>query len=215
MRLRPCGDAALLVELDDLAQVMTLHAALSASRRDGSAPSSVTALVPAARTILVRFAPSPANEDTVAAWVRTGPTDVSRPAGGVGVAREPGPAVELRVVYDGPDVDEVGERTGLGREGVVAAHTARPWTVAFLGFAPGFAYCAGGDPRLRVPRRATPRAVVPAGAVGLAAGFTAVYPRSSPGGWQLIGRTDAAVWDLRRQPPALLTPGTLVQFRAT
>jgi KipI family sensor histidine kinase inhibitor len=97
---------------------------------------------------------------------------------------------------------------------VIEAHTANPWNVGFCGFAPGFAYLVGGDPRLAVPRRSEPRPAVPAGAVGLAGEFTGIYPRRSPGGWQLIGRTDAALWDIDRPAPALLTPGTWVQFRA-
>jgi KipI family sensor histidine kinase inhibitor len=84
--------------------------------------------------------------------------------------------------------------------------------VAFGGFAPGFAYLTGGDSRLRVPRRSEPRTTVPAGSVALAGEYSAVYPRSSPGGWQLIGRTDAAIWDLEHDPPALLRPGTWVRF---
>ncbi len=97
---------------------------------------------------------------------------------------------------------------------MVAAHTGTAWTAAFSGFAPGFAYLTGGDPRLSVPRRAEPRTRVPAGAVALAGGFSGVYPRASPGGWQLLGRTDLAVWDLARDPPALLRPGVRVRFTA-
>jgi biotin-dependent carboxylase-like uncharacterized protein len=121
----------------------------------------------------------------------------------------------LDVVYDGPDLDEVGRLTGLGAAGVVAAHTGTPWRVAFCGFAPGFGYLAGGDPRLRVPRRESPRAEVPSGAVGLAGEYSGVYPRRSPGGWQLIGRTAAGLWDLRHDSPALLRPGMTVRFRPT
>ena len=95
---------------------------------------------------------------------------------------------------------------------MIAAHTASPWRVAFGGFAPGFAYLTGGDPRLQAPRRAEPRPSVPAGSVGLAGEYSGIYPRSSPGGWQLIGRTAAALWDAGRQPPALLSPGRWVQF---
>ena len=90
---------------------------------------------------------------------------------------------------------------------MVAAHTGTPWRVAFGGFAPGFAYLVGGDARLQVPRRDSPRTKVPAGAVGLAGEFSGVYPRESPGGWQLIGTTTVAMWDLDRDPPALLAAG--------
>jgi len=121
-------------------------------------------------------------------------------------------AVEILVHYDGPDLDEVCELTGLTRAEVVAAHTQTPWRVAFAGFSPGFAYLFGGDSRLQVPRRNEPRTSVPAGSVGLAGEFSAVYPRSSPGGWQLLGHTEAILWDVGHQPPALLQPGSLVQF---
>jgi KipI family sensor histidine kinase inhibitor len=106
----------------------------------------------------------------------------------------------------------VSELTALAPHEVVVAHTQTPWRVAFAGFAPGFAYLAGGDSRLRVPRRSEPRTTVPAGSVGLAGEFSAVYPRASPGGWQLLGHTDATLWDVERQPPALLQPGSAVRF---
>ena len=130
---------------------------------------------------------------------------------------EPGPPahpVVLDTVYDGADLAEVGRLSGLGAEGVIAAHAAAEWTVSFTGFAPGFGYLTGTDPRLRVARRPTARTRVPAGAVGLAGEFSGVYPRESPGGWQLIGRSDAALWRLKRDPPALLRPGVRVRFRA-
>jgi KipI family sensor histidine kinase inhibitor len=95
---------------------------------------------------------------------------------------------------------------------VVARHTGSEWTVAFAGFAPGFGYLTGGDPRLEVPRRETPRTRIPAGSVGLAGRFAGVYPHDSPGGWQLIGSTTLRVWDLDRDPPALLAPGVRVRF---
>ena len=122
------------------------------------------------------------------------------------------PATEIAVSYDGPDLDEVARLTGLTAAEVIAAHTATPWRVAFGGFAPGFAYLTGGDPRLRVPRRGVPRTSVPAGAVALAGEFSAVYPQSSPGGWQLIGRTDTVMFDPARDPAALLRPGDRVRF---
>jgi KipI family sensor histidine kinase inhibitor len=122
--------------------------------------------------------------------------------------------VEITVVYDGPDLTEVARLTGLAEDEIVAAHTGTPWRIAFGGFAPGFAYLTGGDPRLSVPRRDEPRTTVPAGAVGLAGEYSGVYPRPSPGGWQLIGRTDAVLWDADRDPPALLAPGGSVRFRA-
>jgi KipI family sensor histidine kinase inhibitor len=120
--------------------------------------------------------------------------------------------VEVPVTYDGEDLAEVGELTGLGERGVVEAHTAQEWTVAFCGFSPGFGYLVGTDDRLHVPRRSTPRTRVPAGAVALAGEFAGVYPRESPGGWQLIGHTGLRAWDIDRDPPALLLPGVRVRF---
>ena len=120
----------------------------------------------------------------------------------------------IDVVYDGADLTEVAGLTGMAAGEVIAAHTGTPWRVGFGGFAPGFAYLVGGDPRLHVPRRAEPRTRVPAGSVALAGEFSGVYPRESPGGWQLIGRTDAVLWDVERPQPALLTPGMWVRFRA-
>ncbi len=120
--------------------------------------------------------------------------------------------VEIAVRYDGPDLEEVAHLTGLAPDEVVTAHTGTPWRVGFGGFAPGFAYLVGGDPRLVVARRGEPRTRVPAGSVGLAGEFSGIYPRESPGGWQLIGSTDVVLWDTDRHPPALLSPGTTVRF---
>ena len=121
--------------------------------------------------------------------------------------------VVIDVVYDGADLDEVARLTGLTPQRRRRRAHRTPWRVGFAGFAPGFAYLVGGDERLNVPRRSEPRTKVPAGSVGLAGEFSGVYPRESPGGWQLIGRTDAELWDVDREPPALLTPGMWVQFR--
>jgi len=201
LRLRPCGDTGLLVEVDDLRQVLALHAALVADP-----PAGVVDLVPAARTLLV----------TVDRRVTT-PVELARalrtlPDASPGSARLP--TVDVPVVYDGADLDEVARLTGLPVDEVVRAHTEQIWTVAFVGFAPGFGYLTGEDARLHVPRRSDPRTRVPAGAVGLAGAFSGIYPRESPGGWQLLGRTALRVWDLDREPPALLQPGTRVRFRA-
>ncbi|MFE3292930.1 allophanate hydrolase subunit 1 [Rhodococcus sp. NPDC059234] len=202
MRLLDAGDSAVLVEYDDLDAVLGHFRALDTARRAG-----VLDLVPAARTILVRFDRATTDRDAVVRWLRETEPLVAAPA-------EVAEPVRIGVRYDGPDLTEVGRLTGLGVDGVIAAHTGSRWTVAFSGFAPGFGYLVGGDPALRVPRRETPRVAVPAGSVGLAGEFTGVYPRSSPGGWQLIGSTDARVWDSEREPPALLRPGVTVRFHA-
>ncbi len=122
--------------------------------------------------------------------------------------------VTIDTVYDGADLEDVAGLTGLGVDGLVKAHTGQEWRVAFIGFAPGFSYLRGQNPAFQVPRRSSPRIEVPAGAVAMAGPFSAVYPRASPGGWQLIGHTAARLWSLDEQPPTRLEPGTRVRFRA-
>lgn len=197
MKILPCGDAGLLVEVDGLPEVLALADAVRAAP-----PAGLLDVVPAARTVLLTLAPR-TDLAAVRQAVLALPVEPGAPP-------PEGRTVEITVVYDGPDLDEVGHLTGLGRDGVVRAHTGTPWRVAFGGFAPGFAYLAGGDPRLDVERRAEPRTTVPAGSVGLAGEFSGIYPRASPGGWQLIGRTDAVLWDPARG--ALLEPGGTVRF---
>lgn len=202
MRLLPCADVGLLVELADLEDVLALYAALVDEEVDG-----LVELVPAARTLLLRIDPARTNIGQVASVVRAAtPRRGQRPDAG---------HVEVPVTYDGEDLAEVGRLTGLGESGVVDAHTGQEWTVAFCGFSPGFGYMVGTDGRLQVPRRDSPRTKVPAGAVALAGEFTGVYPRESPGGWQLIGHTSLVPWDLDRDPPALLLPGARVRFVET
>jgi KipI family sensor histidine kinase inhibitor len=198
--VRAMGDAAVLVELADLDEVLAHAAAIGAAGWP-----DVVDVVPGARTVVLTVRPG---TDLGALRRAVRELDV------VPVDAAAGETVEIPVVYDGPDLAEVGELTGLGVDGVVDAHTGTPWRVGFGGFAPGFAYLTGGDPDLHVERRSEPRTSVPAGAVGLAGEFSGVYPRSSPGGWQLIGRTDAVLWDATRTPPALLTPGAPVRFVA-
>jgi KipI family sensor histidine kinase inhibitor len=185
-----------------LEEVLGMSAAL---RED--VPEGVIDVVPAARTVLVRFDRSRTTAAELAAALRRLRFRPVRSS-----AAEP--EVELPVTYDGADLEDVGRITGLGPEGVVAAHTATPWTVAFCGFMPGFGYLVSGAATPRVPRRADPRTRVPAGSVALADRYTGVYPRSSPGGWQLIGRTDRTLWDADADPPALLRPGVRVRFVA-
>lgn len=202
MRLLPCGDAAVLAEVDDLEQAMALHAAVRADP-----PPGVLDLVPAARTLLLRFVPAETSAAAMAAHLRAvRPVDPSPPD-----AAEP---VRLEVRYDGPDLADVADLTGLSEAEVVDLHTTAEWTVAFTGFAPGFGYLVGGDERLHVPRREESRTAVPEGSVGLAGEFTGAYPRESPGGWQLIGTTEAVLWQADRDPPALLAPGARVRFEA-
>ena len=200
MRILPAGDAAVLVELADLAEAGRLYASLRADPLPGTLD-----LVPATRTVLVTLDRTVTGPEQVAAALRSrSPADAPDPGRGE--------LVELPTRYDGPDLAEVAALTGLAEAEVVRRHADSEWTVEFCGFAPGFAYLTGGDPALRVPRRETPRTAVPGGSVGLADGFSGAYPRRMPGGWQLIGRTDAVLWDLDRDPPALLPPRTRVRF---
>jgi KipI family sensor histidine kinase inhibitor len=199
------GDHALMVQCDGTAEVLAWAAALR-----GAGLPGVVDIVPAARTVLVKL-DSPRYQ--LVTRQRLHKLRVAADA------TPPAPAdrradVVIGVVYDGPDLAEVADRTGLTTAAVINAHTATLWRVGFSGFAPGFAYLVDGDPRLRVPRRSEPRTAVPAGSVGLAGEFSAVYPRQSPGGWQLIGHTDAVLWDIDRNDPALLMQGMWVQFRA-
>jgi KipI family sensor histidine kinase inhibitor len=196
------GDQALLLQFDSTAEVLAWTSALHDAAMRG-----VLDIVPAARTVLLKL-DSPGRQSAVRR--RLGTLTAASDA----VATSPAEPVRIDVVYDGADLAEVATLTGLTVAQVIDAHTANPWTVGFCGFAPGFAYLVGGDPRLVVPRRSEPRPAVPAGAVGLAGEFTGIYPRRSPGGWQLIGHTDAVLWDIDRPDPALLTPGMRVQFRA-
>jgi KipI family sensor histidine kinase inhibitor len=201
VRLYPYGDRAVLAEVAGAAEVLALRAAAAGLPGTGET-------VPGARTLLVPFDPAV----TTAARVRAA---LISAAAAPADHRPPGAAVELDVRYDGADLAAVAAESGLDPAEVVRRHTAVEYTVAFCGFSPGFAYLDGLDPALYVARLAEPRTAVPAGAVAIAGGFTGVYPRASPGGWRLLGRTDADLWDLARTPPALLPPGTRVRFRAS
>lgn len=198
--VRAVGTRAVLAELAGTQDVLALQALLL----EHPLPGQLDVLA-AAETVLVT-ADSPVAARRIAG--RLLQLDLTAP-----VQRD-GELVLIDTVYDGEDLAEVGELTGLGPAGVIAAHTAQIWTVAFAGFAPGFGYMVGENQALEVPRRSSPRTAVPAGSVALAGNYSAVYPRRSPGGWQLIGRTGARMWDLDREQPALAAPGHRVQFRA-
>lgn len=199
------GDQALLLEFASTAEVL----AWTETLQEAGLPGMVD-IVPASRTILVKLKghryQAPTRQRLSKLQLRSGALTGPSAADRVDVT--------IDVVYDGADLHEVAELTGLTPTQVIAAHTGSPWRVGFSGFAPGFAYLIDGDQRLRVPRHAEPRTNVPAGAVALAGEFSGIYPRQSPGGWQLIGHTDAVLFDVNREQPALLTPGMWVQFRA-
>jgi KipI family sensor histidine kinase inhibitor len=199
MRVLPSGSTALLVELPDLHDVLGLYTALSESRPDG-----VVEIVPAARTVLLVIDPAATSLAAVEQAVRS-----ARPRHD---GRTGGDLVEIPVVYDGEDLSDVASLLGCTTEEVVRRHTEEEWTVAFCGFSPGFGYLTSASGDWDIPRRHNPRTSVPPGSVALAGEFSGVYPRASPGGWQLIGRTEVAVFDLHRDPPALFRPAVQVRF---
>jgi KipI family sensor histidine kinase inhibitor len=198
----PAGASSVLVETADGGEAEALHAELLRRRAAGELPD-VAEIVPAARTVLVSGLADPrAFAAEVTAW------EVPQ------VVRGRGEAVELPVRFDGPDLAEVAALWEVSPQEVADVVTGTSFRVAFCGFAPGFGYLTGLPEARHVPRRVTPRTAVPPGAVALAGPYAGVYPRSSPGGWQLIGTTDAVVWDPSREPAALLAPGADVRFTA-
>ena len=198
--MRRAGPDALLAEVADAAEAGTLYAWLRGLREAGELPA-VTEIVPAARTVLLDgVGDGRALTALLTGW---------RPSTGTGPE---GPLVEVPTVYDGADLGEVAALWGVSAEAAVRIHSAPEYLVAFCGFAPGFGYLTGLADRYAVPRRATPRTSVPAGSVALGGPYTGVYPRSSPGGWQLLGRTGLPLWDTGREPAALLAPGVRVRF---
>ncbi|OLB82674.1 MAG: allophanate hydrolase [Actinobacteria bacterium 13_2_20CM_2_71_6] len=203
-RVLPVGPYAVLVEVADVTQAQAVYAALRAA--DGL--DALVDLVPAARTVLAVARPSAEGR----ACLERLPSivDSASPDSAEG---GDGPLVELPVRYDGADLAATAELLGMAPDELVRRHAAAAYRVAFCGFAPGFGYLAGLPSDLHVPRLETPRTRVPAGSVGLAGEFCGVYPRESPGGWRLLGRTDAVLWDAGRDPAALLAPGTRVRFR--
>ncbi len=205
MRLLPCGDRALLAEFDALALALSAHTTWSAAAHSG-----IVELVPGARTVLVRIDPAVTGLGAIEQWLTAHP-----PADAESSLPSSGPVITVPVTYDGDDLAVVADVWGCSLEAVAARHAATEWVCAFIGFAPGFGYLVPVDADLPVvPRRATSRPAVPPGSVALAAEYCGVYPRESPGGWQLIGRTAVSLWDADRDSPALVTPGTRVRFEA-
>ncbi|MDZ7631937.1 MAG: 5-oxoprolinase subunit PxpB [Gemmatimonadaceae bacterium] len=207
----PLGDRALTIEFPDAEETpRDLLRCLTAALRLRPLPA-VTGLVPAIRTLTVHYDPARTTfdalertlSDVLATLVVTPETE-----------REP---VPIPVCYGGefgPDLAVVANTHRTSIEAVIAAHTAGRYRVAMLGFLPGFPYLEGLDPSLHTPRRASPRTSVPAGSVGIGGSSTGVYPFTSPGGWQLIGRTPITLFAPERTPPSLLGPGDLVRFVA-
>jgi KipI family sensor histidine kinase inhibitor len=195
------GDSAFLVETGDAATAQGLRLLLAEDALPG-----VRELVPGYRSLLIRFDPLQADVDGLERRLAR-LTDISVPP------IHPRDH-ELAVRYDGADLESVAAILGMPVAEMIRRHTASIYSVAFLGFAPGFPYLVGLDPKLHVPRLATPRAKVPAGSVAIASEFTGIYPEATPGGWQLLGHIEVLLFDPARTPPALLTPGDRVRFRA-
>jgi KipI family sensor histidine kinase inhibitor len=200
-QLRIVGDRAWLVELPDNAGV---HALADAVR--GRWDPEIEDVVPGEQTLLISWRstapPLAAIEERIGALVGEPAPDQRRRK------------LTVPVRYDGADLEVVALRLGIDRDRVVQLHTSPEYTVAFLGFAPGFAYLIGGSEQLAIPRRADPRPRVAAGSVAIAAHYSGVYPVSAPGGWHLLGHTDLTLFDPDRNPPALLEPGMRVSFQA-
>lgn len=197
MQVHEVGRDAVLVEVADTDEALSLAAHARA------VPTAALEVVPGARTVLF--------DGVVDRAALLGLLERWTPGGGVGA----GPLIELPTTYDGADLDAVARAWATDTAEVIRRHQDIEFVAAFCGFAPGFAYLTGLPSSLAVPRRATPRTAVPAGSVALAGPWCGVYPTPSPGGWQLLGHTDAPLWDVARQPPALLAPGTRVRFVAT
>jgi KipI family sensor histidine kinase inhibitor len=200
--VRPFGDRGVLVEVADNDAVHRVAAAARAAHGD-----ALSDVVAGHRTVLLAFHRPPVDRRVVDAVLATASDGTAGD-----VAGEQGDPVVIPVAYDGPDLQAVAEHAGFSPEEVARRHVAAAYRVAFVGFAPGFAYLLGGDPALQVPRREDPRERVPMGSVAIAGEYTAVYPTASPGGWQLIGSTDRRLFDPDRDPPALLQAGMAVRF---
>ncbi|MDG4822281.1 allophanate hydrolase subunit 1 [Asanoa sp. WMMD1127] len=197
MRIHRVGATGLLIECPP-DEVESWRAELW--RRRAAGELAVTEIVPGARTVLLDGI-DPRAASLVTSWAPP-------PA----AAESSGDLLSIPVVYDGPDLEAVGALWSLPVPTVISRLAATEFRVAFCGFAPGFGYLTGLPPSLSVPRLASPRTSVPAGSVGLAGPYAGIYPTASPGGWQLVGRTEVTLFDVDREPPALLTPGTRVRL---
>ncbi|WP_061961483.1 5-oxoprolinase subunit B family protein [Demequina flava] len=201
-QVRPLGSRAVIAEVDDSAVVPDLAERLRDARSEGE--FAAVEIVPAARTVMVSGLDR-ADRETVASLVSSWDLSAHEVA--------TGPIVNLAVDFDGPDLADVASVWNMSAAEAVDTISSTHFEVAFCGFAPGFAYLSGLGEGRAVPRRSEPRTSVPAGSVGLAGPYAGVYPRSSPGGWQIVGTVrDAVLWDVDRTPPALLEPGTRVRF---
>ncbi|QYH36248.1 allophanate hydrolase subunit 1 [Salinibacterium sp. M195] len=204
MKVLPFGERALLAEFASLTQTMAAFQAFSAARVPG-----IVELIPAATTVLAQIDPTRLSLRAAEQWLSDTYARATRSnTVRVGEAL----SVTIPVRYDGPDLASVALLLGVSIDELVSRHSQAHWQCAFIGFAPGFAYLASTEADFNLPRRETSRTSVAPGSVGLAGEFTGIYPRNSPGGWQLIGATDVTLWDEARDPPAAITPGMIVRF---
>lgn len=200
MRLLPLGDRAIIVEVADLDAVHRLAADVQTA-----SPPGIVDVVPGARTVTLHVATA---EDLDVVRRRLAGLPRTEPATATAAP------VRIDVHYDGPDLAAAAAALDISIDTLVERHTDEAWRVAFGGFAPGFAYLSPTTHEWSVPRLPAPRPSVPAGSVALADTWSGIYPQASPGGWLLIGRTDARLFDVDRDPPALLRPGGAVCFRS-
>lgn len=203
----PLGEDAWLLQFPETGgSAFEAVTAAASAIREARLPG-VIELVPSYTTLAVRFDPAEAGAEHLETRIRQAAVE-PRSA----VATAPPPLIEIPVRYDGPDLPEVAERTGLTVSEVIQRHSEHEYRVYALGFVPGFAYLGDLDPALVLPRRESPRTRVPAGSVAIAAQQTGIYPFETPGGWHLIGSTSAVMFDPTRSPPPLLLPGYRVRF---
>lgn len=200
-KIHRVGSRSILVDLPDLPTVMAWHAALTAQPLTGQVEA-----IAAAKTLLIVTDSHAAAREAARVLESFSPPDKE--------LEEPR-EITIDVVYDGDDLEATAEKLGLSPAELIEWHTSTPFIGAFGGFAPGFTYCVPQDQEraLDVPRRPSPRTAVPPGAVGLAGTFSAVYPRTSPGGWQLIGSTTHPMWDAEAEHPAAVRPGDVIHYR--
>jgi inhibitor of KinA len=205
MTVRPFGDRAFLIELEQRIDPAIVD--LARAIADAWEERGLGEAIPAYASVVVEFDPARmpwSAAETAATALASRPPDAK--------SKAPGRLIEVPTFYDGPDLADTAERSGLTTNELVTLHSDREYEAFFLGFMPGLAYCGTLDPRIDAPRLHSPRARVPGGSVAVVTGQTIVYPADSPGGWRLIGRTELKVFDPTREPAALIRAGDRLRF---